>query len=336
MKKLKLIFLYLLLALALAATALSGYAWYWTEKPVALDGDRVDYIVEAGSRPRSIAQTMNQAGVRVNEDGFVLLARLTGQDKLLQAGAYEAVKGDTPRTLLERMASGDMTQTRLTFVEGWTYQRMRQALRDNTHIKQTLDGVTDEELLARLGTAASSPEGLFHPDTYVFVPGSTDFDLLRRAYRAQQELLEAMWKDRDPQLPLETPYEALILASIIEKETGHGADRDRVSGVFVNRLRLRMPLQTDPTVIYGMGESYEGRIRKKDLATDTPWNTYTRPGLPPTPIASPGRASLSAALHPESHKFLYFVSRGDGTSEFSENLAAHNRAVAKYILGRKN
>src|SRR5690606_1181952 len=155
------------------------------------------------------------------------------------------------------------------------------------------------ELLARLGTAASSPEGLFHPDTYVFVPGSTDFDLLRRAYRAQQELLEAMWKDRDPQLPLETPYEALILASIIEQATCHGADRDRVSGVFVNRLRLRMPLQTDPSVIYGMGESYEGRIRKKDLATDTPWNTYTRPGLPPTPIASPGRASPSAALHPE-------------------------------------
>lgn len=336
MKKFKLICLYLLLALALAATALSGYAWYWTERPVTLDGDRVDYIVEAGSRPRSIAQAMNIAGVQINEDGFVLLARLTGQDKLLQAGAYEAVTGDTPRTLLQRMASGDMTQTRLTFVEGWTYQRMRQAIRDNPQVRQTLDGVSDEALLKRLGASESSPEGLFYPDTYVFVPGSSDFDLLRRAYHAQMQMLDVMWKDRDPQLPLDSPYQALVLASIIEKETGHSADRDRVSGVFINRLRLGMPLQTDPTVIYGMGERYEGRIRKKDLTTDTPWNTYTRPGLPPTPIASPGRASLAAALHPEAHKFLYFVSRGDGTSEFSENLAAHNRAVAKYILGQKN
>jgi UPF0755 protein len=245
------------------------------------------------------------------------------------------VQGDSPRVLLERMASGDMMQTRLTFVEGWTYQRIRQALRDAPEVKQTLDGVSDGELLSRLGAGETNPEGLFYPDTYVFVPGSSDFDILRRAYHAHQEVLKDLWAQRDADLPLETPYEALILASIVEKETGHGADRKRVAGVFVNRLRLGMPLQTDPTVIYGMGDAYDGRIRKKDLQADTPWNTYTRGGLPPTPIASPGRAALAAALHPEQHKYLYFVSRGDGTSQFSTNLADHNRAVAKYILGRR-
>jgi len=336
MRKFKTIFLYLLMAVALIATAISATAWYWVERPVALVGERVDYVVESGSRPRTIAQVMNKAGIDVHEDAFVVLARLTGQDKQLQAGAYEAVQGDTPRTLLERMVNGDMTQTRLTLLEGWTYQRIRQALRDDPNVKQTLDGVSDEALMKRLEITASSPEGMFYPDTYVFTPGTTDFDILRRAHHAQQELLASLWDERDPDLPLKSPYEALILASIVEKETGHSADRTRVAGVFVNRLRIRMPLQTDPTVIYGMGDAYKGRIRKKDLTTDTPWNTYTRGGLPPTPIASAGRAALLATLHPEPHKFLYFVSRGDGTSEFSVNLAAHNRAVAKYILRRNN
>ena len=336
MTKFKSITLYVLLLLAIIATALSATAWYWVEHPVAMDSERVDYVVESGSRPRSIAQLMNKSGIHINDDAFVALARLSGRDTLLKAGAYEAVRGDTPRTLLERMANGDMTQTQITLLEGWTYQRMRQALREDPQVKQTLAAVSDEELLRRLGAPESSPEGLFYPDTYVFVPGSADFDILRRAYHAQQQLLNTAWNERDPQLPLKTPYEALILASIIEKETGHSSDRDRVAGVFVNRLRLSMPLQTDPTVIYGMGDAYQGRIRKKDLTTDTPWNTYTRGGLPPTPIASAGRAALLAALHPEAHKFLYFVSRGDGTSEFSENLLDHNRAVSKYILGRHN
>lgn len=336
MKTFKKFCLYLLFAFALIATGISGGAWYWTERPVSMDHEKVDYVIESGSRPRSIAQVMNTAGIHINEDAFVLLARLSGNDKRLQAGAYEAVRGDSPRRLLERMADGDMSQTRLTLVEGWNYQRIRQALRDAPQVKQTLGETTDEEVLKRLGASAASPEGLFYPDTYVFVPGTADFDILRRAYQAQQELLGALWEERDPRSPLRTNYEALILASIVEKETGHSADRNRVAGVFINRLRLGMPLQTDPTVIYGMGLAYQGNIRKKDLLTDTPWNTYTRRGLPPTPIASVGRASLLAALHPEEHKFLYFVSRGDGTSEFSENLAAHNRAVAKYILGRGN
>lgn len=335
MKKLRIIILSGLLLLAIIATALSAAAWYWADHALELDADRIDYIVESGTRPRGIAQLMNQAGIHIHEDGFVLLARLTGQDKLLKAGAYEAVRGDTPRTLLDRMANGDMTQTSVVLVEGWTYQRIRQALREHLQLKQTLDGVSDEALSQRLGIAASNLEGLFHPDTYVFVPGSTDFDILRRAHYAQQQILDKLWADRDSDLPLASPYEALVLASIVEKETGHGPDRSRIAGVFINRLRKNMPLQTDPTVIYGMGAAYQGKISRKDLTTDTPWNTYTRPGLPPTPISSVGRAALLAVLHPESHKYLYFVSRGDGSSEFSENLAEHNRAVAKYILGRR-
>lgn len=339
--------LYFTLALVLVAAAGAGAAWYWTEKPVAMEDERADYIIESGSTPRSVARVLNKAGIRIHEDAFVLLARLTGQDVQIKAGAYEAVQGDSPRALLDRMASGDMLQTRVTLIEGWTYQRIRETLRDDPNIRQTLDDVDDAELLSRLnagldesdasfvlGSNPDAAEGLFHPDTYVFVPGTSDFDILRRAYSAQIRILRNAWETRDPDLPLNSPYEALVLASIVEKETGHSADRARVAGVFINRLRLKMLLQTDPTVIYGMGDAYQGRIRKADLQRDTPWNTYTRAGLPPTPIASVGQASLEATLHPEKHNYLYFVARGDGTSEFSRNLAAHNRAVAKYILGR--
>jgi UPF0755 protein len=336
MRRAKKIFWYGLLLAILGAAIAAGAARHWVYSPVKLDASPIDYTVEPGTSPRSIARLMNRKGIHVNETGFVLLARLSGLAKGLKAGAYETQTGDTPWKLLERMANGDMTQARLTLVEGWTYKRIRQALRDDPNVKQTLDGVSDKELLARLGSDKTSPEGLFYPDTYVFAPGTSDFDILRRAYHAEQELLASLWPGRAPGLPLETPYQALILASIIEKETGHSIDRRRVAGVFVNRLRVNMPLQTDPTVIYGLGDAYQGKLHKKDLETDTPWNTYTRTGLPPTPIACPGKASLLAALHPEDHKYLYFVSRGDGTSEFSEDLAGHNRAVAKFILGKHN
>ncbi|KAA0911020.1 endolytic transglycosylase MltG [Pusillimonas sp. ANT_WB101] len=335
MKQIKNLILYPLLMLALLAAAASGAAWYWSTSPVTMQQERIDYIVAPGASPRAVARLMLKSGIDVNEEGFVLLARLSGLDKQIQAGAYEALQGDSPRRLLERMVNGDMTQARLTLVEGWTYQRIRQALREAPQVKQTLEGVTDQQLLKQLGAEQQAPEGLFYPDTYVFVPGSSDFEILRRAYEAHETMLTTLWAERDPKLPLTSPYEALVLASIVEKETGHEQDRRRVAGVFINRLRLGMPLQTDPTVIYGMGEAYQGRIRKKDLTTDTAWNTYTRAGLPPTPIASPGRAALAAVVHPESHDFLYFVSRGDGTSEFSSNLASHNRAVSKYILGQK-
>lgn len=334
MRKFSVIALYIVLALALTAAGLASYAWYWTRQAVDMNADSIQYVVPPGSGVRVVARTMNDAGIAVQEDAFVGLARLTRLDKQIKAGAYEARRGDTPQRLLERMARGDMVQARLTLVEGWTYQRIRQALRETPSIRQTLQEVSDAELLQRLGAEYDSPEGLFLPDTYVFVPGTTDFDVLQQAYQAQRALLQSAWEERAPELPLKSPYEALILASIVEKETGVREERARVAGVFINRLHRGMLLQTDPTVIYGMGDSYQGRIRKRDLQTDTPWNTYTRGGLPPTPIASPGRAALHAALHPESHSYFYFVARGDGSSAFSTNLNEHNRAVAKYILGR--
>jgi UPF0755 protein len=328
-------FLALLLVLVLAAAAACAGAWLWMNHALDLSAERVDFVVDPGSSPRVVARTLNTAGVPMWEDGFVWMARLSGQDKLIKAGGYQAIRGDSPWRLLERLARGDMTQRQITFVEGWTFKQIRQAMRENPDIKQTLGDVDDAELLRRLGSSATSMEGLIFPDTYVFSPGSTDFDLLRRAYQEGQRILARTWAERDPALPIATPYEALILASIIEKETGDSADRTRVAGVFINRLRDGMPLQTDPTVIYGMGDTYPGRIRRRDLQADTPWNTYTRAGLPPTPIASPGRAALLAAVRPEHHNYLYFVSRGNGTSEFSATLSDHNRNVSRYILGRE-
>ncbi|WP_438859160.1 endolytic transglycosylase MltG [Achromobacter spanius] len=333
-KRLSFYVLWSFLLIVIAAAAAVGAAWSWMHRPLHLSADRIDFVVDPGSSPRTVARALNAVGVPIWEPGFVWMARLSEQDKLLKAGGYQAINGDTPWLLLERMARGDMTQRQITFLEGWTFRQIRQALRDNPDVKQTLDGVSDEELMARLGSDIKHPEGLFFPDTYVFTPGSTDYDLLRRAYQEGQRILQDTWAKRQPDLPVATPYEALVLASIVEKETGHGPERRRVAGVFTNRLKIGMLLQTDPTVIYGMGEAYQGRIRKRDLQTDTPWNTYTRPGLPPTPIAAAGRAALLAAVQPEQHKYLFFVSRGNGTSEFAENLSGHNRNVSRYILGQ--
>jgi len=323
-----------LVLLGLGVGGIAAGAWYWAQRPLTLSADKLDFVVEPGSTPRTIAREARAAGIELWEPGFVWMARLTERDKLIKAGGYEVNRGDSAWILLERLARGDMSQRQVTFVEGWRYTQIRQALRNHPDVRQTLDGVSDKEIAAMLGVEQDNLEGLFFPDTFVFTPGTTDIELLRRSWREGVKVLADIWATRDPDLPLKTPYEALIMASIVEKETGHSADRDRVSGVFNNRLRIGMPLQTDPTVIYGMGESYQGRIRKKDLQTDTPWNTYTRNGLPPTPIASPGRLALRAAVQPETHKFLYFVSRGDGTSEFATNLADHNRNVSRFILGR--
>jgi UPF0755 protein len=264
------------------------------------------------------------------------LARITGQDTLIKAGGYQVVQGETPLGLLDRMAKGDVTNRQVTFIEGWNLAQIRAALAAHPDIDVTLGEVTEQsELAAKLGVDSDHLEGLVFPDTYVFAVGSTDQEILKNAILAQQTILDQAWANRAPDLPLKTPQEALILASIVEKETGHGEERARIAGVFVNRLRVGMPLQTDPTVIYGMGEKYQGKIRKVDLQTDTPWNTYTRNGLPPTPIAAVSRASLEAALHPEDHTYFYFVSKGNGTSAFAKNLAEHNRNVSTYILGKR-
>ena len=320
--------------LVFAAAGVAAGAWYWANRPLTLSADKVDFVVEPGSTPRAIVREAREAGVDLWDAGFIWMARLTERDKLIKAGGYEVVRGDSAWKLLERLARGDMSQRQITFVEGWRYSQIRQALRAHPDVKQTLEGVSDSELAERLGIKHESLEGLFFPDTFLFTPGTADIDLLRRSLREGESVLAKIWEERADNLPLKTPYEVLIMASIIEKETGHSADRDRVGGVFINRLRIGMPLQTDPTVIYGMGDSYQGRIRKRDLQTDTPWNTYTRNGLPPTPIASPGRLALRSAVQPEQHKFFYFVSRGDGTSAFAVNLPDHNRNVARFILGR--
>jgi UPF0755 protein len=314
------------------ALAMVGGAWWWAHSALTMNSDKIDFIVDPGASPRRMARELNQAGVQISEEGFVWLARLSQRDKLIKAGGYEISRGDTPWSVVQRLARGDMTQRQITFVEGWNYRQIRQLLAENPDVKQTLTGVDDADLLKRLGSDASSMEGLLFPDTYIFAPGTTDFDLLRRAYDENRKITQEIWAGRSPNLPLSSLYDMSILASIIEKETGLSSDRARVAGVFVNRLRAGMPLQTDPTVIYGMGVSYQGRIHKRDLQVDTPWNTYTRPGLPPTPIASPGRAALMAAAHPEAHAFLYFVSRGNGSSEFSTTLNDHNRSVSRFIL----
>jgi len=335
MKLLKKFFLYLVLPLCALVAAGGGGLWWYVQRPLDLSQPRIEFVVPVGNGPMAVAREMRAVGISVHERVFALAARMTGQDTLLKAGVYEVKQGDTLLTVLSRIAHGDMVYRQIVFVEGWTYRQIRAALASHPDVRQTLSGRDDKDILASLGATQDHLEGLFFPDTYRFVPGTSDLALLAMAHQALQRELALAWATREPDLPLKSPYDALILASIIEKETGHGPERARIGGVFVNRLRVGMPLQTDPTVIYGMGDAYRGRIRKRDLQTDTPWNTYVRSGLPPTPIAAAGRAALAAAVQPERHHYLYFVSRGDGTSEFAGSLAEHNRNVRQYILGKR-
>jgi UPF0755 protein len=259
--------------------------------------------------------------------------RFSGQDRQIRAGSYELERGVTPRTLLNMLVRGEEAPRSLVLVEGWNFRQVRAALAKAEQLKPETVGESDSALMARLGRPGVHPEGRFFPDTYTYSKGSTDTALLQRAMRAMDKKLEAAWAARASDLPLKSADELLILASIVEKETGQAKDRPEVAAVFVNRLRVGMPLQTDPTVIYGLGAAFDGNLRKKDLQTDTPWNTYTRGGLPPTPIAMPGKAALLATVQPAPSKALYFVSRGDGSSQFSTSLDEHNRAVNRYQRG---
>jgi UPF0755 protein len=272
--------------------------------------------------------------VDVNADLLYAWFRLSGQDRLIKAGSYELESGITPRALLRKLARGEEALRAVTLVEGWNIRQVRAALAKADMLKADTQGLSAEEFMTRLGRTGVHPEGRFFPDTYTYSKGSSDVKVLQRAMRAMDKRLAAAWSQRSPQVVVKTPEEALILASIVEKETGKAADRTLISSVFHNRLRVGMPLQTDPTVIYGLGESFNGNLRKADLQADTPWNTYVRAGLPPTPIAMPGKASLLAAVQPAPGKFLYFVAKGDGTSHFSESLDEHNRAVNKYQRGQ--
>jgi UPF0755 protein len=322
----------LLIGLLLVAMAAAAYAaWWWLHRPLALASDPVELSIEPGQTPREIADAWVRAGVKASPVLLYEWFRWSGQARRIRAGSYEAAVGTTPIGLLEKMVRGDETLAVVRFIEGWTFRQVRAELARAEALKPTLAALSDADVMLALGAPPGvSAEGRLYPDTYAYSKGSTDLAVLKRAYRAMERKLDEAWRERAPDSPLKSADEALILASIVEKETGVGADRGKVAGVFVNRLRLGMPLQTDPTVIYGLGAAFDGNLRKRDLQADTPYNTYLRTGLPPTPIAIPGRASLLAAVRPESTRALYFVARGDGSSEFSETLAEHNRAVNRY------
>jgi UPF0755 protein len=317
-----------LVLLAIIAAASVG-AW-WLKRPLALAADSVEVSIEPGTPPREIAQAWVQAGVQASPTLLYEWFRWSGQSRKIRAGSYEIGPGVTPMLLLNKMVRGDETLAVVRLIEGWTFRQFRAELAKADSLKPSTTNLSDEEIMQALGAPGVAPEGRFHPDTYAYSKGSSDLAVLKRAYHAMQKRLDTAWQERAPDTPLQSPDDALVLASIVEKETGVGSDRGRVAGVFANRLRIGMPLQTDPTVIYGIGPSFDGNLRKRDLLADTPFNTYTRAGLPPTPIAMPGKASLMAAVHPDPTKALYFVARGDGSSEFSETLADHNRAVNRY------
>ena len=320
-----------LLLVALAATAAAvSLATSWLNRPLVLDGETAEFSVEPGKTSREIADGWVRAGVQTSPFLLYQWFRWSGRARQIRAGSYEIGAGTTPIRLLDKMVRGDETLAVVRFIEGWTFRQIRAELARAEGLRSTIAAMSDSDVMTAIGAPGISPEGRFHPDTYAYSKGSTDVALLKRAYRAMAERLAEAWQERDPATPLQSADEALTLASIVEKETGVAADRGRVAGVLLNRLRIGMPLQTDPTVIYGLGTAFDGNLHKRDLLTDGPYNSYTRAGLPPTPIAVPGRASLLAAVRPEQTKALYFVSRGDGSSEFSETLADHNRAVNRY------
>lgn len=325
------IFLACLLLLAVAA----GGLWWWASQPMSLRSSPLDFRVAAGSSLRAAIADMREAGVAVNPMLLGLLARVGRADTAIKAGSYSINDGATPRQLLDKLLRGKVTQGELTLVEGWTFRQWRVRLDRHPDLRHDAAGLAEAQLLERLEISASSLEGQLFPDTYLFDKQSSDLDLLARAHRAMQRKLDAEWAQRPPGLPYKSAQEALIMASIVEKETGREADRQLVAAVFVNRLRKGMLLQTDPTVIYGLGDRFDGNLRKRDLQSDSPYNTYMRAGLPPSPIAMPGLASLKAALNPAAADVLYFVARGDGSSEFSRTLDEHNRAVNKYQRGGK-
>jgi UPF0755 protein len=288
------------------------------------------FSIKKGSSLRSAAGQMAAAGVLQRPELFVLMGRLMGKATSLKAGFYELDKPVAPLDLLRKITQGDYTLVSITLVEGWTFRQVRKALAGDPGIQQEIRELSDTDVAQRLGIEHPSPEGWFFPDTYNFSHGTSDLKILRRAHELMKSHLAAQWERRAQNLPLASPYEALILASIIEKETGKPDERPLIAAVFVNRLRLGMRLQTDPTVIYGLGEAFDGNLRRADLLADSAWNTYTRQGLPPTPIAMPGLASLGAALAPAASEALYFVAKGDGSHQFSRSLGEHERAVTKY------
>ena len=315
-----------------ALLAAGGYVVWYVATPVAVNKLPAEFEIAPGTRFRGAAQRIEESGVAIGRLQFGLLARALGRAQDVKAGSYELTAAPTPLELLDKLTRGDVAQAEVRFIEGWTIRQLRSVLDGNTFLRHDTPDLSDAQLLQKLGAAEAHLEGLFFPDTYLFAKGASDLNVLRRAYQAMQRHLAQEWAAREPSVPYKTPYEALIMASIVEKETGRAAERETIAGALVNRLRIGMLLQVDPTVIYGLGKSFDGNLKKIHLQTDGPYNSYMRAGLPPTPIAAAGLASLRAAMRPAKTNALYYVARGDGTSEFSRTLEEHNRAVRKYQL----
>jgi UPF0755 protein len=324
-----------LVAVTLVLAASFGFAWNsYKSKPLALPQKPTDFKISKGSGVRQLATSLNVKGINVSPSWLWIVSRLRGDSGALKAGTYRLTEPLTLEQLLDKVVAGEVLLSELRFIEGWTFAQMRKTVDQNADIKHDTKGLSDTEILKRIGATESKAEGLFFPSTYPFSPGASDLDIYQQSYTLMAKTLANAWQNRQANSPLKTPYDLLTLASIIEKETGRDADRDKVAAVFINRLRKGMMLQSDPTTIYGMGERFDGNIRRKDLQTDTPYNTYTRTGLTPTPISLPGKASLLAAVNPADISALFFVARGDGSSEFTDNLNDHNRAVQKFQLGK--
>lgn len=318
----------------LLAALVAGAAWQWIERPMPLQGERAEVSIEAGMTPREIAQQWVSAGVDVPPEWLYQWFRWSGEARRIRAGSYEIESGTSPRALLDKMVRGAQSLEQLRLIEGWSFSQVRLALAKAPGLRPTLQNLSDAEAARALGMAeGASIEGWLFPDTYSYSKGVSDLTVLQRAHAAMQRRLAEVWDGRAQPTPLQTPQDLLVLASVIEKETGQASDRGQIAGVFINRLRIGMPLQSDPTVIYGMGPRFDGNLRRSDLQTDNAWNTYTRRGLPATPIALPGLAALRAAARPEATTALYFVARGDGSSAFSSNLSDHNRAVNQFQRG---
>ncbi len=329
----KRIFVAIVFALFLVAGALAAWFYNFANNPLPLPSTPFEFSVKPGTSLNGLSRQLTGAGLLPEPRMFALLGRIT-QATAIQAGTYRLDAPTPPLLLLQKLNDGDVVPVSVTFLEGATFADIRNQLEHTDKVKVTLKGLSDAEVLKRIGASETHPEGLLFPDTYRFAAGTTDLELLKKSYQAMQKKLAEAWAMRNADLPYKTPYEVLIMASIIEKETGRAAERPLIASVFINRLLIPMRLQTDPTVIYGMGARYDGNIRKRDLIADTPYNTYTRDGLPPTPISLPGWGSLRAAVQPAQSNKLYFVGKGDGTHYFSSSLEEHNRAVGKYQLGR--
>ncbi|HZM36879.1 MAG TPA: endolytic transglycosylase MltG [Burkholderiales bacterium] len=319
--------------LLLVVVAVGGYATWYVASPVSMSRLPAEVEIPRGAGLRTAIEQLERGGVAVRGAEFEVLARLLGRERAIKAGNYQFTQPLTPIDLLNKLTRGDVTQAEVRLIEGWTFAQFRAALDASPDLRHDTAGLTEGEVLAQLEIQESHPEGLFFPDTYLFAKGASDLTVLRRAYRAMQRHLNEEWARRAPDVPLGSPYEALIMASIIEKETGKAGERDLIGGVFANRLRIGMRLQTDPTIIYGLGARFDGNLKRNHLEDDGPYNTYTRAGLPPTPIAMPGLASIRSAVRPAKTEALYFVSRGDGSSHFSRTMDEHNRAVSRYQRG---